>query len=259
MERLHTRYGKLPWAQVIRPAIKTAREGFPVTKDLVKQMKAAIEGIPNFLIDDPTWALDFAPNGTLVGLGDTITRKRYADTLEKIAEKGPDAFYTGAIAETTIAALRKHNGTMTLKDLREYKVAIRKPASITYRDYKLTACSAPSSGTVALSVLKVIEGYKDIGLAAQINVSTHRLDEAIRFGYGEASSDVRGSGWKTLLTVNCLQRANLGDPYFVKGLDEYQQEMTNETTAEGIRARLSDTHTLDVAQYDPKGLESLDT
>ena len=77
---------------------------------------------------------------------------------------------------------------MTLEDLKNYTVAIRKPAQITYRDYKLTACSAPSSGTVALSVMKTIEGYDEIGEAATLNLSTHRLDEAIRFAYGEVST-----------------------------------------------------------------------
>ena len=74
---------------------------------------------------------------------------------------------------------------MTLQDLKNYSVAIRKPAQITYRGYKLTACSAPSSGEVALSVMKTVEGYQDFGEAALLNLSTHRLDEAIRFGYGE--------------------------------------------------------------------------
>ncbi|MCJ1427149.1 hypothetical protein MMC29_005052 [Sticta canariensis] len=239
LEHLHKGYGKLPWARLISPAIRLARYGFPVSQDLVTQMDAAVKGIANFIVEDPTWALDFAPNGTRVGLGDIMTRKRYADTLELIAHKGPDAFYHGAIARTTIAALKKANGTMTLEDLKNYTVAIRKPVHITYRDFKLTACSAPSSGTVALSALKVVEGYKGFGEPGNLNLSTHRLDEATRFAYGE--------------------RANLGDPLFVKGLDEYQQEMINETTAEGIRSRLSDSHTLAVADYDPKGFESLET
>lgn len=116
-----------------------------------------------------------------------MTRRRYADTLEAISKRGADAFYSGPIANATIQALQRANGTMTLDDLKNYTVAIRKPASITYRDYRLTACSAPSSGEVALSVLKKIEGYPDIGSPAALNLSTHRLDEAIRFGYGEVS------------------------------------------------------------------------
>lgn len=56
-----------------------------------------------------------------------------------------------------------------------------------------------------------------------------------------------------------MQRANLGDPSFVPGLDEYQQEMLNETTAERVRSRISNFHTLNVSAYDPTGLESLET
>ena len=187
LEHLHKGYGKLPWPKVMQPAIDVARGGFKVTQDLVNQEKSAIAGGPNFLVKNPSFAIDFAPNGTLLGLGETITRKRYADTLETIAKHGPDAFYTGLIANATIQALQAANGTMTLEDLKNYTVAVRKPAQITYRGFKLTACSAPSSGTVAMSVMKTVEGYSDFGQAAAINISTHRLDEAIRFAYGEVS------------------------------------------------------------------------
>ncbi|KAI4248621.1 MAG: hypothetical protein LQ352_005885 [Teloschistes flavicans] len=239
LEYLHTHFGKLSWSHVLQPAIKVARNGFIVTQDTVNYMNSATTGQENFLVDEPSWAIDFAPNGTRLGLGDILTRRRYADTLDTIARRGANAFYTGPIANATIQALRRANGTMTLNDLKNYTVAIRKPASITYRDYKLTACSAPSSGEVALSVMKTIEGYPDIGSSATVNLSTHRLDEAIRFGYGE--------------------RANLGDPLFVPGLDEYQSEMLNETTAARVRSEISDFHTLNVSAYDPAGLESLDT
>ena len=108
--------------------------------------------------------------------------------VETISKNGADAFYAGDIANATITALRASNGTMTLQDLKNYSIAIRKPAQITYRDYRLTACSAPSGGEVTLSVMKTVEGYRDFGDAALLNLSTHRLDEAIRFGYGEVVS-----------------------------------------------------------------------
>ena len=224
-------------------AINTARYGWPVTEDLVRYMKSANSSgsavTPNFLVDDPNWALDFAPNGTLVGLGDTITRKRYANTLETIANEGPDAFYTGPIAETTIAALQAANGTMTLEDLHNYTVASREPSNITYRGYSVYSGSAPSSGTVALSVLKTVEGYTDFFDEGKTNLSTHRLDEAIRFGYGE--------------------RTNLGDPYFVANLSTYEDEMLSAKSAAEIRGKILDTTTLNVSAYDPSGIESLET
>ena len=88
LERLHQGYASKSWESLVMPAVKVARNGFPVTEDLVRYMASATAGIDNFLVNDPTWAIDFAPNGTLLGLGDTITRRRYADTLEAIAKRG---------------------------------------------------------------------------------------------------------------------------------------------------------------------------
>ncbi|KAI9752409.1 MAG: hypothetical protein M4579_005633 [Chaenotheca gracillima] len=238
LEHLHNGYGVLPWKSVVAPAVKLARYGFEVTPDIVSYMDMATADAYDFLTNDYTWAIDFAPNGTRLKEGDTMTRKRYADTLELVGEHGVDAFYTGAIANATINALQKANGTMTLEDLKNYTVAVREPSHIKYRDFDLHSCSAPASGVVALSVLKILEGY-DMGDPATLNLSTHRLDEAIRFGYGE--------------------RTNLGDPLFVDDLDTYQQEMLSNKTAAEIRGKISDTHTLNVSAYDPSGIESLAT
>ena len=223
------------------PAVRVARNGWTVSEDLVRYMALATEGalVDNFLVTEPTWAIDFAPNGTLLGLNDTITRKRYADTLETIAQRGADVFYTGPIGEATIQTLQNHGGTMTMDDLKNYSVAIREPASIDYRSYKLRSCSAPSSGTVAMSVMKIVEGYPTMGEPPFLNISTHRFDEAIRFAYGE--------------------RSEMGDPEFVEGMYEFQDEMLNATTAALIRSKISDFHTLNVSAYDPSGFESLET
>ncbi|KAF7170761.1 hypothetical protein CNMCM5623_003301 [Aspergillus felis] len=237
LEHLHKKYGSLPWSALVQPAVRTAREGFPVGRDLVKYMKSAVGDGNDFLVENPTWALDFAPNGTRVGLGDVMTRRRYADTLETIANKGPDAFYSGPIAETMINALQAANGTMTLEDLRNYTVAIGNVSQIDYRGYQITSTTAPSSGTVALSILKILSTYDDLFAPGNVNLSTHRLDEAIRFGYGE--------------------RTKLGDPLFVAGLDEYQEDMLKQSTIDDIRRKISDHHTQNVSAYDPKGIESL--
>lgn len=142
------------------------------------------DDVGNFLVNDPSWAIDFAPNGTRVQLGDRLTRKRYADTLEKIGSEGPCAFYEGPIAEATIRALQKANGTMTLEDLRGYKAVVRNISQIDYRGYRVTSTTTPSSGTVALNMLKVLDTYGPLFGPDNVNLSTHRMDEAMRFGYG---------------------------------------------------------------------------
>ncbi|KAI9374327.1 gamma-glutamyltranspeptidase [Aspergillus egyptiacus] len=239
LEYLHSRYGSLPWSVVVQPAIRTARDGFPVGADLVSYMEAAVGDGEDFLVNDPSWAVDFAPQGTRLKLGDVITRKRYADTLETIAAQGPDAFYSGPIAESMIRALQAANGTMTLEDLRNYTVAVRDIAQIDYRGYKVTSTTAPSSGAVALNMLKVLDTYEPLFAADNVNLSTHRMDEAMRFGYG-------------LRTV-------LGDPDFVEGMTEYEKRILEKQSVDSIRAKISDFHTQNVSAYDPAGLEILET
>ncbi|SMR57437.1 unnamed protein product [Zymoseptoria tritici ST99CH_3D1] len=239
LARLHDCYGSLPWKDLVMPAAQVARDGFAVTADLVRYMDSAIEGIDNFLVNDPSWAIDFAPNGTRVGLGDTMTRKRYAATLDTIAEHGIDAFYSGPIAKTMINTLQAQNGTMTLDDLQNYTVAIRDPAEITYRNFKIRSCSAPSSGTVAMSIMKIIEGHPTIGQAATLNESTHIFDEALRFAYG--------------------QRSLLGDPLFVANLSAYEASMLSPATVAAVQAKIDPNHTWNTSVYDPAGFESLET
>lgn len=201
LEYIHKKHGRLRWSHVLRPAINVARYGFPVTDDLLDAMglpsthdRRSIEkttGSFNFLTDDPAWAIDFAPNGTRLGLGDVMTRKRYADTLETIAFEGADVLYNGRIAESMVLAVQKDNGSIVLKDLQDYSVTTRQPVQIDYHGFRVLACGVPASGAVTLSVLKVLESYANFTSPEAVNLSTHRLDEAIRFGYGKVSPSLR--------------------------------------------------------------------
>jgi len=191
LEYLHKTYAKLPWAKLISPSIEIARNGFRVSQDLVNIFNGLNDGA--FLVHDPAWAVDFAPQGTLLKAGDLLTRKRYAKLLEDISRHGADVFYTGYVANATIRALQADKGIMTMEDLRDYEITIRSPLTINYRDYKITSCGAPSSGPVILSVLKTIEGYSGMGDPEMRNISTHLLDEATRFGFGAVSLERRSS------------------------------------------------------------------
>ncbi|OJJ81661.1 gamma-glutamyltransferase [Aspergillus glaucus CBS 516.65] len=241
LEYLHKKYGSLPWSTVLQPAIQTAREGFTVNEDLLHYIDTAIaeDGNNDFLCTDPSWAIDFCPHGTRLVLGETMTRKRYADTLEVIAKQGPDVFYSGPIAEATIRAVQLANGTMTLDDLQDYTAVTRDTAQIDYRNFTVTSTTAPTSGAIGLSILKILEGYGDFFAPDSVNLSTHRLDEAIRFGYGE--------------------RTLLGDPFFVDGMSEYQADILKQSTINEIRNKILDYQTQNVSVYDPEGLESIET
>lgn len=139
-----------------------------------------------------------------------------------------------------IDAIQASNGTMTLQDLSDYKIVSRPAVSINYRDFKLFSTSAPSSGAIALSTFKTIEGYT-MNNSSLLNLSTHRLDEAIRFAYAA--------------------HAEIGDPKFVHDLDveSFETEILKASTAEGIRDRISDDRTRNVSYYNPKGIVAPDS
>ncbi|GAB1313157.1 Glutathione hydrolase [Madurella fahalii] len=237
LDYLHRKYGALPWKTLVMPSVRLAREGFKVNKDLVRYMELASVN-DTFLVDNPIWAEDFAPNGVLVQLGETITRKRYADTLEKIANQGADVFYEGELAKSMIDFIQQMNGIMTLDDLKNYAVKVKPPLSITVRDYRLFTTEAPSSGAVMLSILKTMEQYslEDLNDA---NLTTHRFVEAMKFAYGA--------------------RQELGDPDFIKQMGSYQKEMLSDEKARQIRNRILDNQTQPVEAYNPASVYTTDS
>ncbi len=171
------------------PAIKLASNGFPVTSDLLRYIGYALEETgEDFLYTDPAWSVDFAPNGRRLGLEDMMTRKRYAAALEEIALHGPGAFYSGHLGRQFVKAAGCAGGIMTMDDLQGYKVVVRNSSEIDYRGYRVITTTAPSSGIVIANILKVLNTYHD-GLFTEknMNLSTHRLDEAMRFAYGLVS------------------------------------------------------------------------
>lgn len=246
LEYIHKQYGKLPWSNLVQPSVDLARKGFRVSEDLAHAMglptthdrrsAARVDEIRAFLTDDPAWALDFAPNGTRVGLGDRIIRERYANTLEVIAETGADSFYEGAIAAQIAAAISNTNGTMTASDLEGYTTIVRKPVEIDFHGYRAFACGTPASGAIILSILKAIEGYSDFTSAEMLNTSTHRLVEAMRFGYAK--------------------RASFGDSDFLANFPEFETDILSDSYAASIRSRILDDRTQNVSAYNPDGFES---
>lgn len=86
----------------------------------------------------------FAPNGTLLKSGDLIKRERYAETLELIAEKGANVFYNGRIARHLLETIRKHNGTLTMRDFEQYQAKLKEPVIGSYRGRKIITCPLPA-------------------------------------------------------------------------------------------------------------------
>jgi len=136
-----------------------------------------------------------------------------------------------------IKFIQERNGIMTLQDLKDYSLEIREPLNITYGPYRLYTTEAPSSGAVMFNILKTMDQYPPEDLT-NINLTTHRFVEAMKFAYGA--------------------RLELGDPDFLKNMSDYQKYMLSDKTAKDTRGRIRDNETQPVDVYNPNNTYTTD-
>jgi len=184
LEEAHRRWGKLPWRQVIEPAIRLAEDGFSISprlNGLLSQEK--------YLASNPVArAYFFEADGTPKAVGTVLKNPALARTLRAIAEKGADAFYTGEIAEDIVATVTGHPtnpGDMTLDDLKNYKVVEREAVCGPYRVYKVCGMAPPSSGGIAVQQILGILETRDMAALKPGPEAAHWIAEAGRLAFAD--------------------------------------------------------------------------
>jgi gamma-glutamyltranspeptidase / glutathione hydrolase len=147
-------YGKLSLDKVIAPAIRLARDGFPLAYEDSQDLKN-----DEHLAEFPESKRIFQRDGNYYQPGDAFKQPELARTLERLA-KNPDEFYRGAMARELAAAIEKGGGLVTAADLAAYEVKERQPIRGSYRGYDIISAPPPSSGGVALvEILNILEGF----------------------------------------------------------------------------------------------------
>ncbi|GLS46412.1 gamma-glutamyltransferase [Methylobacterium brachythecii] len=183
----HRLYGskKFTLAQLIEPAEKLAREGIPVESGLADSLPRA----SGLLGQWPSSRVVFFDGDRVLPRGAMLVQKDLAGTLHAIAERGPDAFYTGDIAERIAASVQGAGGIMKAADLASYRPETRKPVRGTYRGYDIVSMPPPSSGGVHLiEILNILEGYDLAGMGAGSAVAIHALAEAMKPAYADRAT-----------------------------------------------------------------------
>jgi gamma-glutamyltranspeptidase / glutathione hydrolase len=178
-EYLARKYGKLPLKQSLQPAIRLAREGFP----LYLRLQYGIKAKRDILARSPDAAKAFLTvDGNVPEIGTVIKQPELASTLEAIANQGAKGFYEGRVAENLVAGVRAGGGIWTLEDLKNYRVVERKPLIGEYHGARIVTASPPSSGGVAvLDSLNILAGF-DLH-AVDSATRKHLIIEAMRRAY----------------------------------------------------------------------------
>jgi gamma-glutamyltranspeptidase/glutathione hydrolase len=175
------KYGTMARAAVMAPAIRLARDGFVLT---TADADMLARGAP-LLRRDPTAAHIFLrPDLSPFQAGDRLLQPQLADTLQAIADRGPDAFYQGRIPQEAEAASTAGGGMLTAADFGAYHVSETKPLSCTYRGHLVLSAPPPSSGGVTIcETLNILEGYDLRGMGFHGADSVHDLAEALRLAF----------------------------------------------------------------------------
>jgi gamma-glutamyltranspeptidase/glutathione hydrolase len=182
LELAHKRFGKLPWRQVVMPAIGLAENGFPLSDALARLLNRELGR--NMARFPASVAAYGKPGGGEWAPGDRLVLSDLAKTLRAIGDQGAKAFYTGWIADRIADDMKANGGLISRKDLAGYQAKERKPVRGTYRGYEIVAMPPPSSGGVALvEMLNILEPFnlKEKGLLTAPAI--HFEIEAMRRAY----------------------------------------------------------------------------
>ncbi|WP_158746737.1 gamma-glutamyltransferase [Acidisphaera sp. L21] len=219
LEAALRRYGTLPRAVVMAPAIQLARDGFVLARgdtDILDSKIARFRRQPNIA------KIFLRSDGSPFQPGDRLVQTDLANTLAAISAGGADAFYHGHIPQAVAAAAREDGGILTEADFAAYRVEDTDPLRCSYRNVVVVSAPPPSSGGVTMcEILNVLEGYDMTSLGFHSAQSVHLMTEAMRHAY---------------LDRNTF----LGDPAFVHNpLDR----LLSKAYAADIRARITDRAT----------------
>jgi len=182
-----TNYGTLSWQEVLEPAIRLAEKGFVIPHDLANTL--ASKRYRERLSSNPAAAkVFFKEDKGLYSAGEILIQKDLASTLKELSKNGPDAFYSGKIAQLIVEEMERNGGLITLEDLKNYNVAERQPLVGTYKGYEIVSMPPSSSGgTHLIQMLNMLEEFpiKEMGFGSADTI--HILAEVMKRAYADRS------------------------------------------------------------------------
>lgn len=179
----HQKYGKLPWRDLVQPAIDLAKNGFIMSWGLYKEALQVVEANKTNAFMKTYFN---AANGDVTKAGDIWKQPALAKTLELIRDKGQDGFYKGEVAEEIENYMKQNGGIITKKDLEKYTAIERKPIKGTYKNYDIYSMPPTSSGGVALvEMMNMMELANLDSIEFNSTAYVHLLAEVMRRAYAD--------------------------------------------------------------------------
>jgi gamma-glutamyltranspeptidase/glutathione hydrolase len=176
---LHERYGKLPMSEVLAPAIRYAREGFPLTEVIAFYWGRNA----NYLKDYPGFAEVFMPGGKAPAKGEMFRNPKLADTYERLGKEGRDVFYKGDMARAIANYMAENDGFLSYEDMAGHASEWIDPVSTNYRGYDVWELPPNGQGIAALQILNILEGYDIAAMGFGSPEYVHAFVEAKKLAF----------------------------------------------------------------------------
>ncbi len=220
MWELHKKYGSTNWNKLIQPAIDLARRGFPITAMQAREFVNHNQNFNLYSGDNHYLTYDkgvrhYYPFFSSWYVGDTLRIPDLAHTLEAIRDKGRDGFYTGWVADSIVAQMKRSGGIITHQDLANYKTEWRVPLKGTYRGYTVTTMPPPSAGGIALlQILKMLEPFDLAARGFNKAITVNLMAEAEKLAYADRSKYIGDPQYINIPTDTLLDEAYLRQRFF---------------------------------------------
>jgi len=176
---LHGRFGRLPMAEVLAPAIHYAREGFPLTDLIAYYWGLSVPILERW----PGFSETFMPGGRAPERGEVFRNPKLARTYERLALEGRDVFYKGEIAQTIDAFMKRSGGFLSYEDMAAHRSEWVEPVSASYRGYDVWELPPNGQGIAALQILNILEGFDIAEMGFGSAAYIHHFVEAKKLAF----------------------------------------------------------------------------
>jgi len=196
--------GKLSWAQLVEPARRLAANGFVVTNSLARSLR----GNNDYLSQYPETKRIYLKNGEFYNEGEIFRQPDLAATFTRLQRSGPNEFYLGQTARLIVDDVKRHNGLITLADMRGYLAKERVPLRGTYRGYEVISMPPPSSGgAVLIQMLNILEGFELKNTDAASSERYHLMTEAMRRAFADRAEYMGDTDFVRVPLAGLLDKA----------------------------------------------------
>ena len=209
-EAMRSRFGRLPMADILAPAIFYADDGFPVSEIIAGSWAGLAETLSPPLTGT-NLAKTYFPNGRAPYSGEVFRNPDLAESLRRIGDKGPAGFYEGRMADRILAISREHGGTMTAADLREFEPEWVDPVSTTYRGWTVYELPPNTQGIAALMMLNLMEQFPLGEYGFHSVDALHVMIEAKKLAYADMLQYVGDPRFATMPVAALLDKSSAGE------------------------------------------------